>query len=632
MIGQDTIDRVRREARLVVLVGERVKLQQRGRSYVGLCPFHQEKTPSFHVNPERGFYHCFGCGASGDAIKFLRELEGLSFVDAVRHIAEGEGIEIVETGSEQEVRQQAELRRRREELYRAGEMASEFFQRMLLDHPLAGYARTELQRRGLDPATEGDVAEALHAFRVGYAPYTWDGLSTYLRSQGISHSAAEKVGLLVPRANGSGHYDRFRHRLMFAVHDLEGRVIAFSGRSLDDPPESELRAAGVPPMTRQQDFKPAKYVNSPESPIYRKREAVFGLFQARQHVRRLDRAIVVEGNFDVLSLHARGVKNAVAPLGTAFTHEQGRHVRRFSSNVTLLFDGDEAGRRAAKASRAACNEAGLVARVAVLPPGKDPDDLIRSGGAESIERCVSAAKSMLEYLIDTTLDRFAADDSRGRAAKIREVSELIAGETDPTVRALAERHADAIAQRLGIADARTFRALASTVQRALHSAGREDDPQTARVQPPERARSRDQRAEIAREIFGALLDFPELLRSDELGPILSAASGELALAIAALRHCVDQGDGLDVEAVLAKLPTSIHPFAAARLAAPRYERLDDAKSVLSKNVEKLNRLEHSRHKSQVIDELARVQASGDFDQELTLLREQQRRARERHGV
>src|ERR1044071_4617267 len=177
MIADETIDRVRREARIVAIIGERVKLTKRGRSYLGLCPFHKEKTPSFPVNEERGFYHCFGCAESGDAIKFVREVDGLSFVDAVRSIAERQGIEVIETGSDDERRQHAEARRRRDELFSANEAAALFFERMLATHPLGRYAAEELGRRGLDArAKEGPVGEALRAFRIGYAPYGWDGL------------------------------------------------------------------------------------------------------------------------------------------------------------------------------------------------------------------------------------------------------------------------------------------------------------------------------------------------------------------------------------------------------------------------------------------------------------------------
>ncbi len=637
VIGQETIDRVREQTGIVALIGESVKLVKRGRSHVGLCPFHKEKTPSFHVNEERGFYHCFGCGASGDAIRFLQETSGLSFIETVRELAARAGIEVIEDASDAERKQQAEARRRQQELYEVGNAAAAFFERMLREHPLRRSALAELDRRGLSPASSTDsVADALQAFRIGYAPYGWDHLSRYLLEKGFSLQAAEKVGLLVPRRTGSGHYDRFRHRLMFAVLDLHGRVIAFSGRALDAPDEAALREAGIEPMgsATQSGDTVAKYVNSPESPVYRKRETVFGLYQARQGLRSTGDCVLVEGNFDVMGLHARGIDNVVAPLGTAFTPEQARQIKRFVPGVTLLFDGDAAGRRAARAAREACREAGLHARVATLPDGTDPDDLAREQGPEAVRRVLGAARGMLEYLIDSTLDGgFAADDARGRAAKIKEVTELLASEDDPAVRAMAEQHADRIAERLGIADARTFRALATSVKQALREP-RQTDParRSKRAEPPSRARSRDRREEIGFEILGAFLDYPQLLDTQEGVEGVKLLEGDAAAAVAALRQAWDGMALTDPEQVLAKLAPSIHPFAAARLAAPRHEKLEEARSEFLENVSKLERLELTREKSEVVEELERAAASGDFDQEISLLSEHWRRARERHGL
>jgi DNA primase len=628
MIADETIDRVRREARIVAIVGERVKLTKRGRSHVGLCPFHKEKTPSFHVNEERGFYHCFGCSASGDSIKFLRETDGLSFVDAVRYIAERQGIEVLETGSEEERREHAEARRRREELFAAGEAAAVYFEKMLKSHPFARFAVEELERRGLDPAaSEGPVAEALAAFRIGYAPYGWDGFTKQLKDGGASLRAAEAVGLIVPRKKGPGHYDRFRHRLMFAIVDLDGKIVGFSGRALAEPGEQELRAAGLEAMGTSGE-PPAKYLNSPESPVYKKREAVFGLWQARQSIRKEERAIVVEGNFDVVSLHARGVTNTVAPLGTAFTVEQANQLKRFTERITLFFDGDGAGRRAVRASREPCREAGLSASVATPPEGKDPDELVREGGKEAIVRLVKASRSMLEYLIDSLLDDATLTDAQGLAKRIRDVAELIKSEDDPAVRALGQRHADVLAGRITNGDASSVGALASVVQKAV--AGRSEPRPGVVPPPPERARSRSRQHEIALEIFGALLDFPALLDASDVNEATQTIDGESALAIAALRHFPELVR--DPEQLLAKLPGPIHPFAAARLAAPRHPSVEDARAELLGNVEKLKRLESSRQKLEVIEELTRVAPSGDFDREMTLLQEQARRARERHGL
>jgi DNA primase len=416
---------------------------------------------------------------------------------------------------------------------------------------------------------------------------------------------------------------------MFAVLDLQGRVIAFSGRALSEPSATELGAASLEALSSGTSSEPAKYVNSPESPIYQKRQAVFGLYQARQSLRETESAIVVEGNFDVVSLHARGIKGTVAPLGTAFTSEQARQIKRFAPSVTLLFDGDGAGRRAVRASRLACREAGLLARVAVLPEGQDPDELVRGRGADGVRRIVGASQGMLEYLIDSALDEgFSADDSAGRAAKIREVAELLAEERDATARAMAEQHANRIAERLGSNDARTFRALAATVERALTGASQP----TGKVMTPSGARSRDRRAEIAQEIFGALLDYPSLLDTPEVVDAIQHVEGEHAAAIAALRQSWRSGHRLDHEQVLAKIAPPIHPFALARLAAPRHDELESARAELFQNVKKLQRLTLSRQKGEVLQELERAQRAGDFEAELVLLREHQRRARERHDL
>jgi DNA primase len=246
-----------------------------------------------------------------------------------------------------------------------------------------------------------------------------------------------------------------------------------------------------------------------------------------------------------------------------------------------------------------------------------------------VERTVKSARSLLEHLIEATLDQtFAANDAHGLAARIHEVAELIRSEEDPSVRAVGQRHADALAARLSNGNAGTLRAWASVVERA--GAGAPSAAAPPMVAPPERARSRDRRLDLGLEILGAILDFPLLLESPDVLEAVAGAEGEAALAIAALR----QEPGLvgNPEHLLAKLPRSIHPFAAARLAAPRHQAMDDAKAELLGNVEKLNRLELSRHKSEVMEELTRVQASGDFDREMILLGEQARRVRERHGL
>jgi DNA primase len=628
VIAQETLDRVKRDANVVEIIGESVKLTKRGRSFVGLCPFHKEKTPSFHVNPERGFYHCFGCQASGDAIKFVRETEGLDFIEAVRRIAERMGIDIVETASDAERKQHAEVRRRQQELYDVNAAAAAYFERMLREHPLRDVAESELLRRALVAESPTDaIADALQAFRVGYAPYGWDGLSTHFRDSGIALAAAEKVGLVSPRKSGSGYYDRFRHRLMFAVIDVQGRVIAFSGRSLDEPVPDKLRALRLEPSTATEP--PAKYMNSPESPVYRKRETVFGLYQARQALRTADRATIVEGNFDVLSLHARGIKTAVAPLGTAFTVEQARAIRRFTPNVTLLFDPDEAGRRAVRAARDVCRDAGLVASVATLAAGMDPDELVRKEGAERARLVIDAAQPIISYLMEERLDEnFKRNDPATQSRKIQEVIDLIKSEDDPTLRSLAEQHADQLASRLNLGDARTISALKRNLTAALAPAPA-GEHKTGRAEPPHRARSRDQREELALELLGALLDFPELLDGPEAEQAAVVLDGEAAMALAALRQA-RQEEAWDPEVMLAKAAAPIHAFALARWAAPRHERLADAKAELVGNLRKLLSLEWSREKEEVLLDLERAEKVGELDEKT--LRRYFEGARKRRGM
>jgi DNA primase len=629
VIGQETLDRVRREVGIVELVGETVRLQKRGRSHVGVCPFHKEKTPSFHVNAERNFYYCFGCHESGDTIKFVQRVEGLEFIDAVRHLAERAGIPIVETASEPERKQQAEARRRQQELYDIGNAAASYFERMLREHPLGAHAQAELVRRGLaaEQATSL-VADALQAFRIGYAPYGWDGLGKELASGGFSVAAAEKIGVLVPRKTGTGFYDRFRHRLMFAVLDLQGRVIAFSGRALVEPEPAELARLGLESTAQPGADPPAKYLNSPESPIYRKREAVFGLYQARQALRAGETCVVVEGNFDVMSLHARGIKSAVAPLGTAFTEEQARAIRRFSPEVTLLFDGDSAGRRATVAARDACRSAGLTAKVATLPDGIDPDELVRQGGPDAVKRSLKAARGMLEYLIDSALDQsYASADARERAERVRAVKELLRSEEDPTVNLMAQRYADRVAAALNFRDFKSLLdANAREIGRALRHGDKESANQPAQIDPPTRARSRAKPGQLGLDVLGAILDFPELLNSNEAFEAATILDRETADALAAVRHAWG-GNALDPEQVLAKLPPPIHPFARARLVAPRHERLEDALNELQGNVKKLRALELSHQKNEVVGELERAARLGNFEEQAHLLRELQEKTR-----
>ncbi|WP_437719941.1 DNA primase [Sorangium sp. So ce861] len=643
MISPETIALVKERTDLVALIGESVRLTRRGLSFTGLCPFHKEKTPSFHVNPNRGFYHCFGCKETGSAIDFVMKLEGRTFAEAVRALAERAGIEVAESMTEAERREAQAARKSKDDLYAVNHLAATFFEHSLRGgpgggpHPLARYAHEELERRGL-PLRDGDdgvdpISEALQAFRIGYAPFGWDALATYLRQQGVSPVLAERVGLLVPRSSGSGHYDRFRHRLMFAVTDVMGRAIAFSGRALPDPSPAELSSLGKSGPAPQADGAPAKYINSPESPIYTKGEHLFGLYQARQAIRQRGEAVLVEGNFDVVALHARGIGHAIAPLGTAFTPGQAKLIKRFAPAVTLLFDGDAAGKKATRAARSPCREAGLSARVAVLPTGVDPDDLARKHGPDAVARILKGARGLLEHLIDEALDgdSFGGSSLPEQLARVRAVAALLAEEDDPNLRMMAKLYADRVSSKLVIGgrspdDLRQLeRVVEESLSRPRSQPTREVTPAGQSTETWERARSRAQVQEVSLEILGSILDFPELLADDEVQSALECLEGEVALAIVAARQNFTFEMGLAAGEFLAQVPAPIHSFAAGRLVSPVFEAASTAKATLLENSQKLSRQALARQKAAVMSQLQK--SAVDADAENALLRDLfQRRA------
>lgn len=676
MISPETIALVKERTDIAALVAETVKLTRRGRSFVGLCPFHQEKTPSFHVNPERGMFYCFGCHEKGSAVDFVIKTEGYSFPEAIRALAERAGIEVQETATDAERREAAAARKDKEDLFSVNGAAATFFERSLRGrsaHPLAHYAQEELARRGLplpeDNSAVGEdarIGDTLQAFRVGYAPFGWDGLASYLRQQGISPVLAEKVGLLVPRSSGSGHYDRFRHRLMFAVSDLHGRVIAFSGRALPDPSPEELAALKLQAPNSSPDAAPAKYINSPESPIYTKGEHLFGLLQARQPIRTKGEAVLVEGNFDVVALHARGLTNVVAPLGTAFTTPQAKLLKRFAPTVIVLFDGDAAGRKATRASRVPCREGGLDAKVAVLPRGLDPDELVRKQGVAALERILKSARGMRQHLLEDALDSeaFRSGSLEDQRARIRAVLQYLGEENDPTLRAMSKTYADQLSSKLVVRGQplASLRELEAAVDQAV-SGGARARPAQGDAQATEshdRARSRARENAISLEILGALLDFPALLDDPEVAQALAVLDGDAAMAVYALRRTLSlhakmgpsqaghEGDGRETpnegsdprlveigvyaDEFLAQIPALIHPFAVGRLASPAFDSIDVARGVLFENARKLSSLSLKRENAAGIEELHRVEAQGDADTENEMLRAIAERAQKKHGL
>jgi DNA primase len=397
-LDRETIARVREAADAVEVVSEHVRLKRRGRTFEGLCPFHDEKTPSFSVDPEKGLYYCFGCHAGGDVFRFVMEIERLPFPEAVENLARRFGVQLPARSPE--------LRRRRE---RSEAM------RALLDEAQRWYvgslasaaganARRELERRGFGPETWTD-------YGFGWAPDDWRSLLDDLQRR-HPEGALVEAGLAIRPETGSRAYDRFRSRITFPICSGDGKLIAFGGRILGD---------GEP-----------KYLNSPEGPLFSKRSTLFCLDRARRSIGDRGEALVVEGYFDCLSLHRVGVTWAVATLGTALTAEHARLLRRrlgTEGRVVLCYDADAAGRRAAASGARVVLEAGLRVAVLVLPAGSDPDDVVREGGAEAMTALLEQPTSLVDFLVsDLPEDRI----QRRRVAA--EIAGIVGAAQDPHTR------------------------------------------------------------------------------------------------------------------------------------------------------------------------------------------------------
>jgi DNA primase catalytic core len=371
---QGAIREIHARIDIASFIGSYVPLHKRGNDLVGLCPFHLEKTPSFHVHPDKGFFKCFGCGAGGDVITFISKLENLAFPDAVRMLAQRAGIEL-----EPENPQVARARSEREAIYEANRIAAAFFERMLRE-PQGTAARAYCERRGIERA-------AIERFHLGYAPDEWNALTDELRRNGVELELAAKAGLV--KRGERGYYDFYRDRLMVPTYATTGEVIAFGGRALGDAEP--------------------KYLNTSTTPVYTKGRHLFALNVARRAAANDHTLIVVEGYLDCIALHQAGFENAVASLGTSFTEEQAKELRKYADGIYLCFDGDVAGNAAAgKAIEIAAQvieHAGSGVRIVSLPFGADPDSYVREHGADAFRALLEASKPAIEVRLEREAER-----------------------------------------------------------------------------------------------------------------------------------------------------------------------------------------------------------------------------------
>lgn len=393
-IPEETINRIKNAANIVDIVSDSVVLKKAGRNFLGLCPFHTEKTPSFTVSAEKQIFYCFGCHTGGNVFSFVMQHEGLSFPEAVRVMGNRYGIEVPDHQMSPEQKRRISLK---DKLFRVNELAMMFYRENLHNPTVGQQAKAYLVGRGM-------TRKIIEGHQLGYAPNRWDGLLRHLEKKKVPLDYIAKTGLIIPRKSGGGYYDRFRDRIMFPIIDQSRQIIGFGGRVMGD---------GMP-----------KYLNSPETPLYNKRQSLYGIDKAKQQVRKSGMVYLVEGYFDALAMHLYGIGNTVATLGTALTAEHVQILKGLvgpSGKAIMVYDSDQAGIKAAQRSIEIFEKGFLDARILVLPDGYDPDDFLRGHGLDEFKKASDEALGMVSFLIDTAIKRHGLS----LEGKVKVVSALV---------------------------------------------------------------------------------------------------------------------------------------------------------------------------------------------------------------
>ncbi len=579
LIPEEIISEIRERTDIVAVVGEHVQLRKSGQNHKGLCPFHDEKTPSFNVNSAKQFFYCFGCQKKGDVFTFVMEYEGKSFAEAARALAERIGVVIPETEEPEIARRQRSERAR---LLEINKLACAFFRECLLDERIGATGRAYLAKRGIG-------AEVSEKFSLGYAPPEWRALADHLAGKGIDPTAAVRVGLVVKQPTAGGHYDRFRDRLVCPVVLPGGEIAGFSGRLLATDGKEQ-----------------AKYINSPESPVYKKSKLLYGLHRARDAFRRTGRAILVEGNFDVISLHQAGFEETVAPLGTALTEEQVGFMRRLTDCVVLAYDGDKAGRAATLKALRTLAAADVEVKIADIPADQDPDSLLRTEGPEALQAIVDRAQPGIEFFAFEVWSKASAS-SDGRARALDEAAEVVRSVRNPTKRDLI---IGTLATAMGIEPTVVRRAIASGHRSDRGSRNSRESTGSA---PAVTAHQGGPPPREELEILAILADHPQLMELAEENNVFSLLTDGLLRDM----YCAARQGG----SPLAALSDALSPSIAKHVLAGSYASVKDPAHCLLEAVAGLKR---ARKRTQLADlqrQAAVAKRRGDVDRERALVRE-----------
>ena len=395
-----------------------VSLKKSGKNHIGLCPFHDDNNPSMHVNDEKGFFHCFSCGAGGDVFGFLMRYSNIGFREALKELAAKAGVRLPAPRPRTKSARKKEAAAGR--FFEINSLVSSFYSRNLLaSRKNSAQAREYLESRGI-------TSEVIKEFKLGFVPDSWDALMKFASRNNIGIGELEELGLVVARESGSGHYDRFRNRIIFPINEITGRICGFGGRILgEDGP-------GQP-----------KYMNSPESPVFDKKNVLYGLYHSKNEIGRKRKAVLVEGYMDFIKLYANGIRNVVATLGTAFTNEHARLLRRFCQEVVVVYDGDAAGIRSAVRAGEILLEQGISSSICRIPDGLDPDDYLGVHGPESLSELIEDAVDVSDFIIDDTFTRYR-EKKMSSGESIRFLADMVSKIKDPV------RRAEAVSRATGV--------------------------------------------------------------------------------------------------------------------------------------------------------------------------------------
>lgn len=589
-IPEDKITTIKNAADIVDIVGEAVSLRRAGRNFLGLCPFHAEKTPSFTVSPEKQIYYCFGCGAGGNVFSFLMKHGGLSFPEAARTLAGRYGIDLPTRDlSPLEKKKLTE----REMILRLNGEAMAFYGDCLAADGRGKTAMRYLLKRGM---TRKTITE----HRLGFAPEGWDHLLRHLRRRRLSSEMALKAGLVIPRKKGDGHYDRFRNRIVFPIFNGQNQVVGFGGRVMDD---------ALP-----------KYLNSPETTVYNKSRSLYGMNRARGKCREKGTVYVVEGYFDMLSLHQFGIENAVATLGTSLTVE---HVQLLSGFVgeggraILVYDSDQAGVRAAQRSIAVFEKGMLEARILVLPEGHDPDSFLMAFGPDDFMQAADKAMGMMAFMVESAVAKYG-QDIEGKVRIVNEVKTGIAAIADPVARALQVKY---LAERIEVDES-------VVLQKIRQSAIEPERRGWSVARPPGNAAddSRPTRGDgyrLERQVVAMMLQFPEIIADIRKRQLVERFTDPMLADVGRgiLDHC-GQG-GMDVATLVSCLSEPEKRAVVTRLS------MGDERWDLDGCMRLIRQFEASlrRRDKVLLKKIEAAEKNGDVDLLAKLLHEKQQQAR-----